>query len=807
MTMPEFAHEGFEEARAIARRRRRRVLLPLAIVAILLLALTGIAIHNYRAMRADTLALSRGVVSNLQSRIDTEVRAYIRPLDRIVRLSRDLLGPDLRHGIPKARVEPFGVGVLTYASGLTALFVGSPDGEFLMVRRYQDDGRSGLETKFIRRGGSGRDDFEIELTRRDPAGKVVSREIQPWDRYDPRTRPWFQGADETRAVYWTDVYPFFTGLAAGVTAAVPVFGDDDALLAVIGADITLETISGFLRSMTIGKTGQAVIIDDAGHLIAHPSAEIVREGPDGERRLATIEDVRDPILQRAFDRFRIEGHGRRQFELDGRRYISSVTSLSGQVQRDWSVLVVVPEDDFVGFVADNVRQTLIMGLSIIVLAALLASLLIRQGLRTDRDALKVLEREAQLDAEGEAFGKLAATQNALLDPRNVNAMQPVTEAAGEATRVRRVSIWQFDGNAAILTCLDCFDRDTAGHTQGARLSRPEHAELFAALEAATVFRTADVTDDPRLSSLHRHYLGPLGCRALVSVPIKSVDRVSGALWLEDTGTRGPWAAHTVRFAQSLANLLAIRNAGQLPVASGAAAAQAPSKRTQPVAANRPALSEAFRAADLDTSLIDRRAAAFTARLAARAQAGGGSGAEVIERLAVMSLRLTDAIALAEPAESDTQESTVAQLLHELQEAAAEFEIGYLKFFSDQVIASVDPNEASDPALGRLTAFALRVQAICENLFGRHRTPLAFRIGLDIGPAVGSLIGGENRYFAFWGEAVQAAGIMADTSLPGAIQVTETVYEELREQYLFQLRGHHYLEQVGEFSTYLLGGHL
>jgi hypothetical protein len=49
--------------------------------------------------------------------------------------------------------------------------------------------------------------------------------------------------------------------------------------------------------------------------------------------------------------------------------------------------------------------------------------------------------------------------------------------------------------------------------------------------------------------------------------------------------------------------------------------------------------------------------------------------------------------------------------------------------------------------------------------------------------------------------------MADTSLPGTIQVTETVYEELREKYLFQLRGHHYLERVGEFSTYLLGGQL
>ena len=68
-----FEYQGFEEARAIARRRRRRILLPLAIVLIMLLALTGIAIHNYRAMRADALTLSEGVIDNLQSRIETEV--------------------------------------------------------------------------------------------------------------------------------------------------------------------------------------------------------------------------------------------------------------------------------------------------------------------------------------------------------------------------------------------------------------------------------------------------------------------------------------------------------------------------------------------------------------------------------------------------------------------------------------------------------------------------------------------------------------------------------------------------------------
>src|SRR5690606_39957491 len=114
--------------------------------------------------------------------------------------------------------------------------------------------------------------------------------------------------------------------------------------------------------------------------------------------------------------YRVEHSGHRDFELNGRRYISSVSSLEGLLQRDWAVLVVVPEDDFVGFVGDNVRQTLVMGLAILALAALLAWLVIRQGLRTDRAALRVLEREAELEAEARAFGQLASAGSVPFGP-------------------------------------------------------------------------------------------------------------------------------------------------------------------------------------------------------------------------------------------------------------------------------------------------------------------------------------------------------------------------------------------------------
>jgi class 3 adenylate cyclase len=802
-----FEYEGFAEVRAIARRRRRRILLPCVLVAIMLLALVGIAVHNYRAMHTDALALSEGVIASLQRRIETEVAAYLRPINRNVRLSHDLLAPDLRAGIPTAQVEAVATGMLRETPQLTALYAGNPRGEFVMVRRDQRDGREVLETKEIRRSARAADGFAMTLTRRNDSGQVISQSVEPWDQYDPRTRPWYQGADQHRRLHWTDVYPFFTDRAAGITVSVPVAAADGELIAVIGADVTLKSISRFLQSLSIGKTGQAVIVEAQGRLIAHPSAELVHDEDDGSLRLARIDDLGDPLIRRAFDYYRVEGMGHRDFALDGRRYVSAMSSLHPLIDRDWSVLVVVPEDDFVGFVVDNVRKSLIMGLSVIALAALLAWLLIREGLRADRDAVRILEREAALDAEGQVFGQLASAQTAMLDPNNPRALESLTGSASEAARVRRVSIWNLDHAGDALTCLDCFDRDTSGHTRGTRLLRQEYAELFAALEEQPLLAAVDAGADVRLSALHRHYLEPLGCRALLVAPIRAAGRLRGAVWLEDTGERVDWPDHTLQFAQALANLLAIRDDGAAATEREPAAGAPRATADAACAATRPEIRAAFRSADLDTSLGARRAVAFAARLDANAGARGKSGAEVIERLAVMSLHLTNDTVLAKPAERDSAETTMAQLLEKLQATARDEGVDYLKSFSDQVIASVDPNEDTGDALRRLARFALRARMVCETLFARHRAAPAFRIGIDVGPAIGILVGRERPAFAFWGEAVRTAASMADSSLPGAIQVTESVYRELRGEYLFQLRGHHYLEGIGEFSTYLLGGRL
>ena len=180
------------------------------------------------------------------------------------------------------------------------------------------------------------------FTHRNQADEIISIEEDPTDKYDPRIRPWYIGAAKTRTNFWTDVYIFFTDQKPGVTAAMPVIDDNDQLLGVLGADIELDQLSHFLRNLTIGRNGRALIIDGQGRLVAYPQAKQMLRREGDKVQPVTLDELGDSVLSRAYNRFKIEGHGHRILSVDNQRYLNSVSSLRSTVVRDWSVMIVVP---------------------------------------------------------------------------------------------------------------------------------------------------------------------------------------------------------------------------------------------------------------------------------------------------------------------------------------------------------------------------------------------------------------------------------------------------------------------------------
>lgn len=785
---------GFDLRGARRRRLRRslRIAIPIVTLLALAAAIAGIEAYLYQANREDARVLTDDLLEEVERRIVGEVEDFLEPASLMVRLAEEVFEDKALFEQRERLAEPLTMHILESNPQLASFNFADPQGNFMMLRKLPD---GSINTKFMDRRGGG---VATSWVRRDPSGRIVGVERDVSDTYDPRTRPWYQGAAATGKLYWSDVYVFFTDHRPGITASLPIYDDSGDLAAVYAIDIALEKLSAFLESLEIGRNGRAMIIDDDGVLVAYPVLEKMVKDTDHGLARAHIEELGDPVLNRAFDRSRVDGPGQRELVVDGRRYINTASSLKSALGRDWTLLIVVPEEDFLGFVAENSRRGLYMSLAALGLASLLAGLLVFQGLRADRNAQLVLQRQQQLEAQSRAFSALAS-QAALFDSKDESAVAALTETVAGTLSARRISVWQLTTDGRRLICEDSFDKETGGHTQGMELTADDLPQFFQSLARQEEILAVDAATDPRTAELHRVYLHPLGLRTLVSVPIVRGEQAVGVIWLEDDALRSDADSADVAFARAVANVLALRMRGGEPGGTE----EARNGTSPPPAPGHRELAEPMRQTELVTG---RRAKALLARIAKEQGEGAGIGAQIFEDVTVVVMRFTDPVSLA-AAMDDGDRSAAEDLVQKLETLAAEHEVEYLKLLGDQIVCAAGFSGESHRGAGLMADFALGALAHCARLFTRLERPLEVQIGIDSGPVIGSAVGRERAIFNLWGEAVLTASGMAQTGVSGQIQATESTYRRLREDFLFRVRGSYYLQGFGEFATYTLTGRL
>ncbi len=342
----------------------------LAFLIVIAVSLTGWL--GYRNGVASVELLSTRLGQETTTRIEEHIAAFVEV-------------PFLFHELNLANLESGDVSLASFdqmrelfwkevfvSESVPYLYYGTKEGYFM-----------GIDTQFGGLGGEPVYKIRSEETAPNRVTYSLSDNGTPQEElasseYDPRERPWYKAALETGEMAWSPIYPFSSFPVLGISPVTPVKDPQTGeILGVLGIDLTLGELSEFLHNLEISKNGAAFIFERSGTMVATSLDEPPFKTDENDKpQLLPVTESASPLIQTIasylLDEFgsfeAIEGRQFRVYSTENERYFIQVTPITDEHGLDWLSVVVIPASDFMQAVYDNLRNTFILGVIVMVVA-------------------------------------------------------------------------------------------------------------------------------------------------------------------------------------------------------------------------------------------------------------------------------------------------------------------------------------------------------------------------------------------------------------------------------------------------------
>lgn len=146
--------------------------------------------------------------------------------------------------------------------------------------------------------------------------------------------------------------------------------------------------------------------------------------------------------------------------------------------------------------------------------------------------------------------------------------------------------------------------------------------------------------------------------------------------------------------------------------------------------------------------------------------------------------------------------TLNQVFTRFDRLAAASGMEKVKTIGDAYMAVSGAPEPHADAVTRAARMALQMQGACEGLALAGR-PLRIRVGLDVGPVVGGVIGEAKFAWDLYGDVVNTAARMESHGVAGRVQVTERFARRVGPPFGAVERGAMEVKGKGTLRTYFL----
>ena len=175
------------------------------------------------------------------------------------------------------------------------MYLGTGKGEFLGVEAVGQGVSSVMRVGVRAVGDEGRRYFTAQAP--GDRSQATSTEAK---NYEPRGRPWYQAATESKGRVFTSIYPSASKKQLLITLSQPIYGKDGDLLGVFAIDLFLKRLSELLQTMVISPRGSAFLVDEQGLLVASSAGDaLFTEAKDKLNRVKPDQSV-SPTIRTAY---------------------------------------------------------------------------------------------------------------------------------------------------------------------------------------------------------------------------------------------------------------------------------------------------------------------------------------------------------------------------------------------------------------------------------------------------------------------------------------------------------------------------
>lgn len=178
-------------------------------------------------------------------------------------------------------------------------------------------------------------------------------------------------------------------------------------------------------------------------------------------------------------------------------------------------------------------------------------------------------------------------------------------------------------------------------------------------------------------------------------------------------------------------------------------------------------------------------------------------ADKIEEATVLFADIANFTTLSSKMDPEEVVNLLSKIFSLCDELAKAHLVQPIKTIGDTYMAVTGLPEPQEDHLPRMIAFAQELLLVMRDWKYKMMKEIDMRIGMHTGEIVAGVISKDHLAYDVWGDTVNTASRMESLGCPGRIQVTQTVFDKMKERFPFEERGTIFVRGKGPMKTYFL----